>query len=425
MSPRLTLVLGALLAAALVPASAQAAPERLLYCQYATGSSFPNVIPLTGSSTSGCGLTAGYPAVDYVPYAPTFAYGRDWDHTTSAPSYLKGDFWIDKAKVKTNGPAIVLMHGGIVADPAGLASGQSACTGSRRRAAYMTTLAQSLAARGYPVFTIDFRVAAPTSDVTKATNPFTGQPVAPPLDPNFPADYPGDCLPDAGWEPAAQAAQYSTQLAIRSFKTQLRSYNGGQLNSASNRIVTMGVSTGGHLAIRAAMRSEEGAAADVVGGTQASRRVSGAIGISTLGDCTASNTIRSFAPFATCGGATGVPVEAGDPPLRLFNAYRQIVQGFQVKAQRPPSGNYLGWDGVVEAQWPNAFCSDYAAAGNDCIFRRKGTLNQYPHKNYPASTGTGGSAEHAYELFGDESGSPTVGLIPGFLNSAAVPSITW
>lgn len=292
---------------------------------------------------------------DYVEYFRTAPQGRE----DGVP--LRGDLLYDPERVEPGLPAVVLIHGGMVRS--------DLCTPSRRWS--QTMWARDFTARGYIVFMPDF--PRPKNDVQKGLIGWLLAPKAA-----------GDCAADDGWEPGAKAAQISLQLSVRSLKAQLQAFAedhpGGPaaqaFSAASRKVVTFGGSSGGHLAARLALRSEDASAEP--GDSSArwlERRVAGAVGIGAIGECTRNNPLRNFSkvygmqafpapklPFGSCGP---VLPDAKDSPIRFFTGVI-AAKGWDGRWSRmasplsgaPGWGSNLGWDTVVDARWPLRTCQD-------------------------------------------------------------------
>jgi hypothetical protein len=336
---------------------------------------------------------AGDPAAtttDYVEYFRTIPQGRE----DGVP--LRGDLLYDPERVEPGLPAIVLIHGGMVRS--------DLCTPSRRWSQTMWAL--DFTARGYIVFMPDF--PRPKNDVQKG---LIGWVLAPRAR--------GDCSADDGWEPGAKAAQISLQLAVRSLKAQLRNFAqdhpGGTdaqaFDAASRKVVTFGGSSGGHLAARLALRSEEASAEP--GDSSArwlERRIAGAVGIGAIGECTRHNPLRNFSkvyglqafpapkfPFGACG-----PIDAdpNDSPIRFFTGVIAL-EGWNGRWSRMPSplsgapgwGSNLGWDTVVDARWPLRTCQDLNPGS--CVAETYPVGSTRAHFIFPHAAAPPGAEEDA------------------------------
>lgn len=312
-----------------------------------------NVIPRTGDPSA--------TTTDFVEFARTVPQGID------EVGPLRGSIMVDFDKLEPGLPAVVAIHGGMVAGPP--------CSPTSRRLS-QTSWARLFAAKGYIVFLPDF--TRPTND-KKAS--FLGWLLR--------KGKPGDCMADDGWEPSAKRAQISLQLSVRSLKTQLARFAaahpgtpaGEAFAAASDRVVAFGGSSGGHMAARLALRSEDSSGAPGDGPQLATeRRVAGAVAIDSIGECTRTNGARnarkvygldSFAApavkaFAGCGP---VAPDALDSPVKFFNglsSYRDWTGKWR-KYTSPITGSggwgpQIGWDGVVDARWSRATCDDLGPA---------------------------------------------------------------
>lgn len=325
---------------------------------------------------------------DYVEYFRTVPQGRE----DGVP--LRGDLLYDPEHVEPGLPAIVLIHGGMVRS--------DLCTPSRRWSQTMWAL--DFTARGYIVFMPDF--PRPKNDVQKG---LIGWLLAPKAR--------GDCAADDGWEPGAKAAQISLQLAVRSLKHQLRLFAEDHpdgpaaqaFDAASRKVVSFGGSSGGHLAARLALRSEDPSAAPGDSPDRwLERRVAGAVGIGAIGECTRHNPLRNFSkvygmqafpapklPFGSCG-----PLEpdAKDSPIRFFTGV-VALKGWDDRWYRMPSplsgapgwGRDLGWDTVVDARWPLRTCEDLTPG--TCTAETYLVPSSRAHFIFPHATNAPGAPE--------------------------------
>lgn len=363
--------------------------------------------------------------VDYVQFARDRAAGAQHDGEP-----LAGELWIDPETITPGRPAILLMHGSIV---------DAVQCGSHGRGSMSSTAAE-WAQRGYIVFNIDWRMAPPRSDVVKdpalrAADALMGT-----------ADYPGDCAPDFGVGADMRYAQASAQAAVVSLKEMLGQYaeqhpEDRAFAHASRNVAAIGHSLGGHLATRLALRSNPPS------GDRPSDRIVAAVGTASVGDCTPRNSIldyrkikvgnltletSSFPASRMWGSCDVVTPMADAAPIRLYNAvsaYRYWSWTWRWAATPSPfagSGGWnpnLGWDGIVDARWPNETCGDVTAAGGDCKALRYQVADQFAHNKFPrASTEAQTNASLHSKVYGGTAAAPqaTPDSIESLLRSVAV-----
>lgn len=358
--------------------------------------------PPTPASTGGLrGNTiprAGDPAAttnDYVEYWRTQPQGID----EMGP--LRGSIMVDFDKLEPGLPAVVAIHGGLVAGPP--------CSPDSRRLS-QTYFAREFAAKGYIVFLPD--LTRPTND--RITS-FAGILLS--------GGTKGDCMADDGWEPGAKRAQISLQLSVRSLKRQLELFAdthpgtpaASAFATASKKVVAFGGSSGGHFAARLALRSEDVSGAPDDGPQfTTERRIAGAAAIGAIGECTANNPVRNFRKaygldafpsqyvkaFSGCGP---VAPAADDSPIRFWTGLSAYRDPWTRKYKPYPSpltgsgawGTNLGWDNVVDARWPKRTCEDLGGAPR-CIAKTFLVDGTNTHANFPHNARPPGTTGPTY-----------------------------
>jgi hypothetical protein len=345
------------------------------------GSLDGNTIPRPGD--------AGASTTDYVEYARTAPEGTD------DRGVLRGTMFVDFDTVNPALPAIVVIHGGLV-------QGKK-CAPYRRVTQWIW--ARKFTAAGYIVFTVDFPM--PSNDKQAG---FLGA--------QLNKGNRGDCAADDGWEPGAKRAQIAIQLAVRSLKEQLRLFAAAHpgnaaspaFAAASKKVVAFGGSSGGHLAARLALRSED-VSSDPTDGPQnrLARRVAGAVGIGTIGECTTHNPVRTMSkfygfpaflpglekPFAKCGPVVADPL---DSPIQFYGS-AIVTRNFFGKPERQWSplsgsgawGKNIGWDSAVDNRWAKRTCEDLNPGS--CTFEVYPVPGTQAHFVFPLATGPPGAAD--------------------------------
>lgn len=431
------ITLGALLGACVVPSGAHAAMVKLQFHAAPAVKTAPaDLRPIAPGDpawnqpdpskpsivTGNTFPRAGDPAATTTDYVE---YWRQAPEGTEDGDPLRGDLLYDPATVEPGLPAIVLIHGGMVRS--------DLCTPSRRWS--QTLWARQFTAKGYIVFMPDF--PRPKNDIIKGLIGWLAAPKKR-----------GDCAEDDGWEPGAKAAQVSLQLAVRSFKQQLHDFAvdhpepsvaASAFEQASRKVVAFGGSSGGHLSARLALRSDE--PSHIPGDSSAlhlERRVAGAVGIASIGDCTTNNPLRNFSklygipafppptpkPFATCGP---IKADALDSPIRFYTG-TIVLKGWDGKWYRMPSpfsgapgwGSNLGWDTVVDARWPKRTCEDLNAVNpGTCTAETYPVDSMKAHFVFPFDTRPPGSDPDTTPTYWESSVFPK---IDAFFRSSAVKS---
>lgn len=333
---------------------------------------------------------------DYVEYWRTQPQGVD----EAGP--LRGSIMVDFDKLEPGLPAIVAIHGGLVAGPP--------CSPDSRRLS-QALFAREFAAKGYIVFLPD--LTRPTND--KITS-FAGVLLSG-------STTKGDCMADDGWEPGAKRAQISLQLSVRSLKRQLALFAdahpgtaaGSAFAAASRKVVAFGGSSGGHFAARLALRSEDSSGAPDDGPQfKTERRVAAAAAIGAIGECTPNNPVRNFRKaygldafpsqylraFSGCGPVTP---GADDAPIRFWTGLSAYRDWWTRKWKPYPSplsgsggwGTNLGWDNVADARWPKRTCEDLGGAPR-CIAKTYLVDGTNTHANFPHNARPPGTTGPTY-----------------------------
>lgn len=361
--------------------------------------------------------------VDYVEYARDTPDGYRYNGRA-----LRADLWVDPDRVVPGRPAILLMHGSIVDAPA--------CGNAGR--VYMEGAARDWAQRGYIVLNIDWRMAAPSTDVVKDPALDSASMFSDVLNTS---SYDGDCAPDRGVQEVLTQAQDSAQSAVKALKSMLSGYADNDpearaFSLASNRVAAMGHSLGGHLATRLALRSS-GEDDSVVA----------AAAFSSIGDCTPSSKVRDFSSISVMGlpllrtssfpngrmwgDCEVVQPTATSAPVRLYNAVAAnrywLFQWRWSVTNSPLSGSggwgpNMGWDGIVDARWPQETCNDVNAAKGSCGSYRYLSSSTAPHNSFPRGLAEATTGRSLKELvYGGSEVSPAAapGTVEELLRSVS------
>lgn len=352
-----------------------------------TGGLRGNTIPRPGDPSA--------TTTDYVEFWRTQPQGID----EAGP--LRGSIMVDFDKLEPGLPAVVAIHGGLVAGPP--------CSPDSRRLS-QTLFAREFAAKGYIVFLPD--LTRPTND--KLTS-FAGMLLSG-------STTKGDCMADDGWEPGAKRAQISLQLSVRSLKRQLALFAGSHpgtpagtaFAAASKKVVAFGGSSGGHFSARLALRSEDSSgAADDGPQFNTERRIAAAAAIGAIGECTPRNPVTNFRKaygldafprqylkaFSGCGPVTP---ERGDSPIRFYTGLSAYRDPWTRKWKPYPSpltgsggwGTNLGWDNVVDARWAKRTCEDLGP--QRCVARTFLVDGTNTHANFPHNARPPGTTGPTY-----------------------------
>lgn len=395
------LVISAAAACCCLPATASAAMVTLQYHPQPAAPPAPADLtpiapfdaawnPPTPSSTGGLrGNTIPRPGDPSATTTDFVEYWRTQPEGIDEMGPLRGSIMVDFDKLEPGLPAIVAIHGGLMAG--------IPCSPDSRRLS-QTFFARYFAAKGYIVYLPD--LTRPTNDklTSFAGLLLTGGKIK------------GDCMADDGWEPGAKRAQVSLQLSVRSLKRQLKLFADAHpgtpaataFAAASTKVVAFGGSSGGHLAARLALRSEGSTGpADAGPEFALERRVAGVAAIGAIGECTANNPVRNFRraygldafppqyqrAFAGCGP---VAPEPSDAPIRFYmgiSAYRDWFTRKWRPYASPLTGSggwgtNLGWDSVADARWPKRTCEDLGGAPR-CVAKTYLVDGTNTHANFP------------------------------------------